>query len=105
VASSRPARLNGVVPPFEPSAGTVAAGEPSAGTSPVRGTATSKRPNPRRGKIVGLRLEEATMEMLKRVPQRAEKPGRLQLAIIEWQRQLIEKREARTVDEKRPEAA
>jgi hypothetical protein len=45
------------------------------------------------------------MEMLKRVPQRAEKPGRLQLAIIEWQRQLIEKREARTGDEKRPEAA
>jgi hypothetical protein len=35
------------------------------------------------------------MEMLKRVPQQTEKPGRLQLAIIEWQRQLIEKREAR----------
>lgn len=45
------------------------------------------------------------MDALTRVTQRAEKPGRLQLAIIEWQRQLIEKREARIVDEKRPEAA
>jgi hypothetical protein len=45
------------------------------------------------------------MDALTRVTQRAEKPGRLQLAIIEWQRQLIEKREARIGDEKRPEAA
>ena len=45
------------------------------------------------------------MDALTRVIQRAEKPGRLQLAIIEWQRQLIEKREARAGDEKRPEAA
>ena len=34
------------------------------------------------------------------VTQQAEKPGRLRLAIIEWQRQLIEKREARITDEK-----
>jgi hypothetical protein len=36
------------------------------------------------------------MEALTRVSQQAEKPGRLQLAIVEWQRQLIAKREART---------
>jgi hypothetical protein len=53
----------------------------------------------------GRKLEEASMDALTRVTQRAEKPGRLQLAIIEWQRQLIEKREARVVDEQRPEAA
>jgi hypothetical protein len=40
-----------------------------------------------------------------RVTQQAEKPGRLQLAIEEWQRQLIAKREIRIADEKRPEAA
>ena len=45
------------------------------------------------------------MEILERVIQRVEKPGRLQLAIIEWQRQLIEMRETQTGDEKRPEAA
>ena len=45
------------------------------------------------------------MDALTRVTQRAEKPGRLELAIIEWQRQLIEKREARIAVEKQPEAA
>jgi uncharacterized protein YigA (DUF484 family) len=29
------------------------------------------------------------MDALTRVTQKAEKPGRLQLAIVEWQRQLI----------------
>ena len=37
------------------------------------------------------------MDALTRDTQRAEKPGRLQLAIIEWQRQLIAKREVRLV--------
>jgi hypothetical protein len=103
----------------------VIAGGPSAGTSPLGGTATSKRLHPERGRLAtsprystntpisgfvvelvsGRRLEEATMDALTRVTQRAEKPGRLQLAIIEWQRQLIEKREAGIADEKRPEAA
>jgi hypothetical protein len=45
------------------------------------------------------------MDTLKRITQPAEKPGRLQLAIVEWQRQLIAKREARLADEKRPVAA
>jgi hypothetical protein len=45
------------------------------------------------------------MDALTRVTQLVEKPGRLQLAITEWQRQLIEKREARMGGEKRPEAA
>ncbi len=35
------------------------------------------------------------MDGLIRVIRQAEKPSRLQLAIIEWQRQLIAKREAR----------
>lgn len=35
------------------------------------------------------------MHGLAGVIQRPEKPGRLQLAIIEWQRQLIAKQEAR----------
>lgn len=34
------------------------------------------------------------MDGLIRVTRQAEKPGRLQLAIIEWQRQLIAKRKA-----------
>lgn len=34
------------------------------------------------------------MEALTRVTQQTEKPGRLQLAIIAWQRQLIAKPEA-----------
>jgi hypothetical protein len=41
------------------------------------------------------RTKEATMDGLAGVIQRPEKPGRLQLAIIEWQRQLIAKQEAR----------
>jgi len=45
------------------------------------------------------------MDTLTRVTQQAEKPGPLQLAIVEWQRQLIAKREARIADEKRPKAA
>jgi hypothetical protein len=35
------------------------------------------------------------MERLARVTQQAEKPGRLQLAILEWQKQLVAKRQAR----------
>jgi hypothetical protein len=35
------------------------------------------------------------MDALSRAIQQAEKPGRLQLAIIEWQRQLTAKQEAR----------
>ena len=34
------------------------------------------------------------MERSTRVTQQAEKPGRLQLAIVEWQRQLVAEREA-----------
>jgi hypothetical protein len=45
------------------------------------------------------------MDALTRVTLRAEKPGRLQLAILEWQRELIAKREVRTDDKRRPEAA
>jgi hypothetical protein len=37
------------------------------------------------------------MDALTRVTQRAEKPGRLQLAIVEWQRQLIARREAQPI--------
>jgi hypothetical protein len=35
------------------------------------------------------------MDRLARITQQGEKPGRLQLAILEWQRQLVAKREAR----------
>ena len=45
------------------------------------------------------------MDASTRVTQQAEKPGRLQLAIVEWQRQLIAQRAARTDDESRPAAA
>jgi hypothetical protein len=45
------------------------------------------------------------MDTLKRVTQQPEKPSRLQLAIVEWQRQLIAKRQVRANDERRPEAA
>jgi hypothetical protein len=38
------------------------------------------------------------MDALTRVTQQAEKPSRLQLAIIEWQRQLIAKREVRKAE-------
>ena len=34
------------------------------------------------------------MDALRRATQEAEKPGRLQLAILEWQRQLVARREA-----------
>ena len=37
----------------------------------------------------GPMTQEATMDALRRVTQEAEKPGRLHLAIVEWQRQLI----------------
>lgn len=37
------------------------------------------------------------MDALRRVTQEAEKPGRLHLAIVEWQRQLIARREAQLV--------
>jgi hypothetical protein len=33
------------------------------------------------------------MDVFTRITQQAEKPGRLQLAIIEWQRQLVARRE------------
>jgi hypothetical protein len=35
------------------------------------------------------------MEKSRREIRQEEKPGRLQLAIVEWQRQLVAKREAR----------
>jgi hypothetical protein len=51
------------------------------------------------------RTKEAAMDALTPVTQQAEKPGRLQLAIVEWQRQLLEKRETRIDDQRRPQAA
>jgi hypothetical protein len=44
------------------------------------------------------------MDALIRVPQ-PEKPSRLQLAIVEWQRQLVAKRESEAREERRAEAA
>jgi hypothetical protein len=38
------------------------------------------------------------MDGFRRVTQHAEKPGRLHLAIIEWQRQLIAQREAQRIE-------
>jgi hypothetical protein len=55
--------------------------------------------------VSGRRLAEATMDTLTRVTQQAEKPGRLELAIVEWQRQLKQKRDARIGDEQHPRAA
>jgi hypothetical protein len=48
---------------------------------------------------------EGTMDALSRITQQTEKPGRLQLAIIEWQRQLVAKREAQIGGARRPAAA
>lgn len=45
------------------------------------------------------------MDAMTRVTKPAEKPGRLQLAILQWQRQLLAQRQARADDERRPEAA
>jgi hypothetical protein len=45
------------------------------------------------------------MIALTRTTQQTEKPSRLQLAIVEWQRQLVAEREARRGYEQRPEAA
>jgi hypothetical protein len=45
------------------------------------------------------------MDALTRGTQQAEKPGRLQLAIAEWQRQLVAQREARAGEPKRLQAA
>jgi hypothetical protein len=45
------------------------------------------------------------MNTLKRVTEQPEKPSRLQLAIVEWQRQLVAKREARAGEERQAEAA
>ena len=42
------------------------------------------------------------MDASTRVTQQAEKPGRLQLAIVEWQRQLIAQRDARMGEGDRP---
>lgn len=38
------------------------------------------------------------MDRFTRVTQQADKPSRLQLAILEWQRQLIARREARMAE-------
>jgi hypothetical protein len=51
--------------------------------------------DPRSSSVLVGRTKEAMMDGLAGVIQRPEKPGRLQLAIIEWQRQLIAKQEAR----------
>jgi hypothetical protein len=48
--------------------------------------------------VSGSETKETTMDGLTRIAQQAEKPGRLQLAIVEWQRQLIAKREARMAE-------
>jgi len=45
------------------------------------------------------------MDALTRITQQAEKPSRLRPAIVEWQRQLVAQREARTAEQWRPEAA
>jgi hypothetical protein len=45
--------------------------------------------DPRLSSCAGRRIKEATVDVLRRVTQEAEKPGRLHLAIVEWQRQLI----------------
>ena len=39
---------------------------------------------------------ETTMDPLSRRMREVEKPGRLELAIVEWQRQLVRRREAAT---------
>ena len=39
---------------------------------------------------------EATMDPLTRRMREVEKPGRLELAIVEWQRQLVRRRERTT---------
>jgi hypothetical protein len=38
------------------------------------------------------------MDGFRRATQQAEKPGRLHLAILEWQRQLIAQREAQLIE-------
>lgn len=43
------------------------------------------------------------MDALRRVTQEAEKPGRLHLAIVEWQRQLIAREAQSMVRLKEPE--
>jgi hypothetical protein len=43
------------------------------------------------------------MDALRRVTQEAEKPGRLHLAIVEWQRQLIAREAQSTVRLKEPD--
>jgi len=45
------------------------------------------------------------MDKLIRGSHEAEKPSRLQLAILDWQRQLVAKRAGRVGDESQPEAA
>jgi hypothetical protein len=45
------------------------------------------------------------MDRLTRITQQPEKPGRLQLAIVEWQRQLVERQGARITSQTRPQAA
>ncbi len=45
------------------------------------------------------------MDGLTRISQKPEKPSRLQLAILEWQRQLVLKRASRVADETQPATA
>jgi hypothetical protein len=39
-------------------------------------------------------VKEATMKAQSRIDKSAEKPGRLELAILEWQRQLVRARQS-----------
>jgi hypothetical protein len=45
------------------------------------------------------------MDDLTRGAQKPEKPSRMQLAILEWQRQLVLKRASRVADETQPATA
>ena len=60
---------------------------------PFEGTAVFKRPS-RLGRTLAP-YQEAPREKSRRDIAKVEKPGRLELAILEWQRQLVAKRAAR----------
>ena len=76
----------------------------TSGTSLLGGTATSKRGLSREGKLADVPLavelipvghqREAEMEPMTRASEPVEKPGRLMLAIAEWQRLLVARRES-----------
>jgi len=51
----------------------------------------------RRGAAIGLGLMEGTMPASARTTRPVEAPSRLQLAIMEWQRQLLEMKRQRTM--------